>query len=120
MTVEAGAANAAIRQRTNKRRTCMRHYGGRVGTVQAGRRQLDRDSLIDMGKVINDSAALTTARDLLRYCEAEHEWVLDTIMAVARLGSPTTEQTAQDQYARYNQLRAEASTKTRPGAVSRT
>ena len=74
----------------------MRHYGGRVGTVQAGRRQLDRDSLIDMGKVTDDSAALTTARDLLRYCEAEHEWVLDTIMAVARLESPTTEKTAVD------------------------
>ena len=44
-----------------------------------------------------DSSASTTARNLLRYCEAEHEWVLETTMALVRLESPTTDKTAVDQ-----------------------
>ena len=49
-----------------------------------------------MNTVTHESAASTTARDLLRYCEAEHEWVLEITMALARLESPTTDKTAVD------------------------
>jgi len=44
----------------------------------------------------SDSAASATARNLFRYCEAEREWVLDTIVALARLESPTSDKTAVD------------------------
>ena len=46
--------------------------------------------------MIYDSAASTVARDLLRFCKVEHEWVLETTMALARLESPTTDKTAVD------------------------
>jgi len=36
------------------------------------------------------------ALDFLRYCEAEHEWVLGTTIALARLESPTTDKVAVD------------------------
>ena len=46
------------------------------------------------------SAASTTVRDLLRYCETEREWVLETTMALARLESPTTDKAAVDRCGR--------------------
>ena len=49
-----------------------------------------------MNTVASDSAASTLARNLLRYCEDEHDWVLETTMALARLESPTTDKTAVD------------------------
>jgi glutamate carboxypeptidase len=49
-----------------------------------------------MDTVTHDSIASTTARDLLRYCEAEREWVLETAMALARLETPTTDKAAVD------------------------
>ena len=49
-----------------------------------------------MNTVTLDSAASATARNLLRYCEAEREWVLETTMALARLESPTSDKTAVD------------------------
>ena len=44
----------------------------------------------------NSATSTSPARDLLRYCEAEHEWVLDTTVALARLESPTTDKAAVD------------------------
>ncbi len=44
----------------------------------------------------SDSAASATARHLLRYCEAERDWVLETTMGLARLESPTSDKTAVD------------------------
>ena len=49
-----------------------------------------------MNTVTFDSARSTLARNLHRYCEAEHDWVLETTMALARLESPTTDKTAVD------------------------
>ena len=46
--------------------------------------------------VTPDSARSTLANNFLRYCEAEHEWVLETTMALARLESPTDDKTAVD------------------------
>ena len=43
-----------------------------------------------------DATASATARNLLRYCEAERDWVLETTMALARLESPTLDKTAVD------------------------
>ena len=49
-----------------------------------------------MDTVRHDSAASTIVTDLLGYCAAEHEWVLETTMALARLESPTTDKAAVD------------------------
>ena len=46
--------------------------------------------------ILDSAASSGTARDLLRYCEAEQEWVLETTMALARLESPTSDKTAVD------------------------
>ena len=49
-----------------------------------------------MDTVTRDTSASTTVIDLLGYCAAEHEWVLETTMALARLESPTNDKTAVD------------------------
>ena len=49
-----------------------------------------------MNTVISDSARSATARNLFSYCQSEHEWVLETTLALARLESPTTDKTAVD------------------------
>ena len=49
-----------------------------------------------MNIVTLDSVASATARNLLRYCEAERDWVLETTVTLARLESPTTDKTAVD------------------------
>jgi len=49
-----------------------------------------------MDTVTHDPAVSTTVTDLLGYCAAKHEWVLEATMALARLESPTTDKTAVD------------------------
>jgi len=58
--------------------------------------------------VIRDSAASTLARNLLRYCEAEHEWVLETTRALACLESPTSDKMAVDRCGEELALRLRA------------
>lgn len=43
-----------------------------------------------------DSTASATARQLLRYCESQRDWVLETTMALARVESPTSDKMAVD------------------------
>lgn len=56
----------------------------------------------------HDSATSTTLRDLLQYCEAEREWVLESTMALARLESPTSDKTAVDRCGKELEQRMEA------------
>ncbi len=49
-----------------------------------------------MDTVTHGSSESTSTRDLLRFCQVEQEWALETTMALARLESPTTDKTAVD------------------------
>ena len=49
-----------------------------------------------MDTVTHDATESVPARDLLRFCEGEQDWVLETTMALARLESPTTDKNAVD------------------------
>ncbi len=49
-----------------------------------------------MKTVTEDVIAPTIARDLLRFCESEQEWVIETTRALVDLESPTTDKAAVD------------------------